>query len=80
MFQRWTAVFSRFERDERGAVAMIFGLMSVALLLLGGVAVDFARVVDMRDRISQAVDFGFPRGRSRHARGQALRRRDRDLG
>jgi len=49
-------MISNCKREERGAVAILFGLMSVTLLLAGGVAIDFARIVDMRERVMGAVD------------------------
>jgi Flp pilus assembly protein TadG len=56
MFKRLSAFVSRFERSDKGAVAIIFALMSLTLFLIGGVAVDYARIVDMRDRVTNAVD------------------------
>jgi Flp pilus assembly protein TadG len=56
MFQRWTTALSRFAGNKRGSVAVIFGGMSVAFLLAGGLAVDYARIVDMRERLTTAAD------------------------
>ena len=56
MFERCSAVFLRFRREDRGTASVVFGVMSAALLLVGGVAIDYARVVDMRNRLTNAVD------------------------
>lgn len=56
MFQRWATAHSRFAGNKRGRVAVIFGGMSAAFLLAGGLAVDYARIVDMRERLTRAAD------------------------
>lgn len=45
-----------FKSDERGTVAMIFGLMMTALLFLAGMAVDYTRAMNVRTRVSDAAD------------------------
>ncbi len=45
-----------FKSDERGDVAMIFGLVATAVLFLAGMAVDYSRIVRVKDRVAQAVD------------------------
>lgn len=45
-----------FGSDERGAVAMTFGLMMMVLLFLAGMAVDYTRAMNVRSRIADAAD------------------------
>lgn len=46
----------KFASDERGTVAMIFGLTSMALLFAGGMAIDYARAMNVRSRVADAAD------------------------
>lgn len=46
----------RFRRDERGAVAMMFGVSLVVLLGIVGVAIDSSRVYNVRSKMSAALD------------------------
>jgi Flp pilus assembly protein TadG len=50
------SISHRFRRDDEGAVAITFALASITLFLIIGVGVDYGRMVDMRQRISSAVD------------------------
>jgi Flp pilus assembly protein TadG len=43
-------------RDDKGSVAAIFGISSVALLLFVGVAVDYTRVSDADLKVQNAAD------------------------
>lgn len=56
MFSRVRALIKRFGQEDEGTVAILFGLMSVALVMLSGLAVDYNRVTDMRERIGGALD------------------------
>lgn len=47
---------ARFSRDDRGAVAPIFGLMAIALFFLTGMAIDFGRITHMRSKVAAAAD------------------------
>lgn len=49
-------IFRRFVRDERGVFAVLFGLMSVVLLALGGAVVDYVRLEQTRQRAQNALD------------------------
>ena len=40
---RWRQVLTGFKRDERGTVAMLFGMMAIVLVMLIGGAVDMGR-------------------------------------
>lgn len=46
----------RFSRDERGAVALIFGLTLVPMLGLAGAAVDYGRASQLRTKMAVASD------------------------
>ncbi|MGI9408308.1 MAG: pilus assembly protein TadG-related protein [Hyphomicrobiaceae bacterium] len=48
--------FSRIRKDERGTVAMIFGLMLIPIALFAGVAVDISRVYGVSSFVSSAID------------------------
>ncbi|HEY8194440.1 MAG TPA: pilus assembly protein TadG-related protein [Hyphomicrobium sp.] len=56
MFERRSAELLRCYREDHRTAPAVLGLMSVALLLIGGVAIDYARVVDMRSRLTNAVE------------------------
>lgn len=47
---------NKFGANDDGAVALLFGLMTFVLFFMGAIAVDYSRVVDMRSRITSAVD------------------------
>lgn len=46
----------RFGSDRRGAVAILFGLVFIPALLLTGMGLDYARALQMRERIGHAID------------------------
>ena len=46
----------RFCRDERGSVGILFGLMSLALFMMIGVAVDYGRFLTARNQTIAATD------------------------
>jgi Flp pilus assembly protein TadG len=51
-----TLTILRFRRDENGAVAMLFGLMALVIFFMAGVALDFSRAIDLKTRVSDAID------------------------
>lgn len=53
--RRGTA-FCRFAADSRGDVAILFGLMTVVLVMLIGLAVDYGRLVNARSQTLEATD------------------------
>lgn len=55
MLRRRTAAVLDFEHDERHSTIIIFVTMIVALLLAAGAALDYARVINMREGIEVAV-------------------------
>ncbi len=48
--------FSAFKRDQRGNVAIIFGLAAIPLMLGAGMAVDYARAVTTKNSLQSASD------------------------
>jgi Flp pilus assembly protein TadG len=53
---RTFSTLRRFQRDERGAVGLIFGLSIIPLMGLTGVAVDYARATSVRAELQMAAD------------------------
>lgn len=49
-------LFTAFRRNESGAVAMLYGPMSLMLLLAAGVAIDYSRAYLVKREISRALD------------------------
>ncbi len=47
---------SRFARDERGVVAVLFGLIFVMLVILSGIAVDQSRIYHSTSKLAAAAD------------------------
>ena len=56
MYTRCSRQIANFQSDERGTVAILFGLMATAFLFLAGMAVDYNRISNVRERVSEAVD------------------------
>lgn len=56
MYTRTVQQLKAFQSDERGAVAMIFGVMLTALLFLAGMAMDYSRALNVRSRVVDAAD------------------------
>lgn len=52
MFQ----LFDRFRRDEGGAFAIMFGLMALVIIALGGAVVDYVSLEQTRSRAQIALD------------------------
>lgn len=53
---RFVSIRNRFARDERGNVAMLFGLAIIPVMLFTGAAVDYSRALAERERIQTALD------------------------
>ncbi|MCB1483739.1 MAG: VWA domain-containing protein [Hyphomicrobiaceae bacterium] len=53
---RWRQVLTGFKRDERGTVAMLFGMMAIVLVMLIGGAVDMGRWMHAYSETKAAVD------------------------
>lgn len=49
-------LMNRFQRNEDGAVAMIYGPMAIVLLLAAGVSIDYARGYLVKKEIARALD------------------------
>ena len=56
MYRPLTSSARSFAADERGNVAVMFALMSTVILLVVGIAIDYARTVNMQSRIGAAAD------------------------
>jgi Flp pilus assembly protein TadG len=56
MTRRARAFAGRFLGSTSGNTAMIFGLLSVTVIMAGGAAIDMARAVSMKTRLSSALD------------------------
>ncbi|MBI1649511.1 pilus assembly protein TadG-related protein [Hyphomicrobium sulfonivorans] len=46
----------RFRRDDRGGVAIVFGLSILVVMLAAGAAIDFSRWLHARDKTLDAID------------------------
>jgi Flp pilus assembly protein TadG len=46
----------KFRRDSRGAMAMLYALCFIPVLLIAGMAVDFAQIVRIRAQLNAAAD------------------------
>lgn len=49
-------LFRRLKRDRKGAIAPIFALVAVPLILAAGVGIDVSRVVSSRNNLQDALD------------------------
>lgn len=54
--RRLATLTSRFRRSRRGGVAVVFGMMMIALASMIGLAVDLGRWVNARDHTVSAID------------------------
>src|SRR4051794_25824597 len=54
--RRFTDLLQRFRRDERGAFAVIFGLLAIVLIATSGAVVDFTYTQTARSRAQTALD------------------------
>ena len=53
----WTyGIWRRFQRDERGSIAIIFALTAIICCALAGGAIDYGRAVHARFQIQEAID------------------------
>lgn len=46
----------RFARDENGAIAILFGLFMMAILMIMGIAIDYGRAAHTDQRLTAAMD------------------------
>lgn len=52
----FTTLLRRFAKDESGVFAVIFGVMAIVLIALGGAVVDYVSIVQTRARAQVALD------------------------
>ena len=50
------ASYRRYVRNQRGSIAITFGLFLVPILGVAGAAVDYANATSLRSRMAQASD------------------------
>lgn len=53
---RFTSLLRRFGQDESGVFAVIFGLMAIVLVAMGGAVVDYVALEQTRNRAQIALD------------------------
>ncbi len=51
-----TSFADRFRKDKRGSTAIIFSLMITPIMLMTGMAVDYSRMITVKQRMQTAVD------------------------
>lgn len=56
VMHRFTGLIARFRRDERGAFAVMFGLMAIVLIAISGAVVDYVTLEQTRNRAQIALD------------------------
>lgn len=56
VMHRFIGLIARFGRDERGVFAVMFGLMAIVLIALGGAVVDYVALEQTRNRAQIALD------------------------
>jgi Flp pilus assembly pilin Flp len=56
VMHRFIGLIARFGRDERGAFAVMFGLMAIVLIAMGGAVVDYVTLEQTRNRAQIALD------------------------
>ena len=49
-------MFKRFARDTRANIAMMFGIMTVPLIVATGAAIDYSRAYEQRMVVQDALD------------------------
>jgi Flp pilus assembly protein TadG len=52
----WLRLLGRFRRDQRGSIALLFGIMVVPLIIAIGCAVDYTRAASARTALQGAAD------------------------
>lgn len=56
MAAKATRIADRFARDERGSIAMMFGISAMAITMFAGIAIDYSRVNHERSRVATSLD------------------------
>lgn len=56
MINRFKALLKRFQRDERGAFLVLFGILALVLIATSGAVVDFTQIEQARTRAQNALD------------------------
>lgn len=56
MLHRFKGLLKRFQRDERGAFLVLFGVLAIVLIATSGAVVDFTQIEQARTRAQNALD------------------------
>ncbi len=56
MLHRFKNLLKRFQRDERGAFLVLFGILAIVLIATSGAVVDFTQIEQARTRAQNALD------------------------
>lgn len=56
MLHRFKNLLKRFQRDERGAFLVLFGVLAIVLIATSGAVVDFTQIEQARTRAQNALD------------------------
>lgn len=56
MLHRFKDLLKRFQRDERGAFLVLFGVLAIVLIATSGAVVDFTQIEQARTRAQNALD------------------------
>jgi len=56
MWRRISRLLDGFSADNRGAIAILFGIMLIPLLLGVGLSIDYARALRVKQHLGSAVD------------------------
>jgi len=69
----FTRFLGKLMRDDRGNVAMMFGLAAIALIGVGGLAIDYTSANTMRTRLAAAADAAVLAGAQQYGKTEAER-------
>jgi hypothetical protein len=56
VLHRFNLLLKRFQRDERGAFLVLFGVLAIVLIATSGAVVDFTQIEQARTRAQNALD------------------------
>jgi Flp pilus assembly pilin Flp len=56
VLQRFKTLLKRFQRDERGAFLVLFGVLAIVLIATSGAVVDYTQIEQARTRAQNALD------------------------
>lgn len=56
MLMQWLRLWNDFRKDENGAIAIVFGLSAMVLMLVTGLAYDASRAFSVSSKVQKALD------------------------